>query len=253
MSEVAILRQKIQFVKNILSFFSNTLKYDFLFILLRMVSAELRIPTKRNDWRTRDGIFQFFARHWNESYNVMGSKPAIRWFCTHFKLLENLLVNKSFSLFLYDNWNDYGPYFSNHDFIQFIKTHTTLILTCLHDPQSLVDLCEEGKFGIQFAEILDNFHNGKKSTMVPVWAKKNIDVTMIAPSTPPEPIKVDTPPYYQPAPTPLVAPVTQPQPAPSAIPPPVECSQTITFDPMFVEPDFFEYDPVPVDDLEYLF
>ena len=91
----------IENVKRTMSVFSRYLRRDFLAILVKMISKELKIQTQRKDWRTRDGSFEFLAKHWDRIYSLLTEQTPIQWFVTRFDSLEKILCNRKFSIYLF--------------------------------------------------------------------------------------------------------------------------------------------------------
>ena len=156
----------IEQVKRTMSCFSRYLRRDFLALLVKMVSKSLHIQTQRKDWRTRDGTFEFLARHWDKAYPLFVERTPINWFATRFDSIEKILCNRKFSMYLYYNWDQYKDTLIQYDFIKFLQSNSLLVMQALEKGDISNSLFTNTKYGIEMGNIIKGFFQQPDSKMI---------------------------------------------------------------------------------------
>lgn len=114
-------------IVGVLKNYSRALRRDFLGNLVRITAKTLGKQTVRNDWRTREGMFNFLQQHWEFISKELNEDTFIKWYCSSFEQAERVLSEKSFVLFLRDHWLEYNDTFKTVSTVQALSRYSSII------------------------------------------------------------------------------------------------------------------------------
>lgn len=142
MKENVVIVIEMETIKQFLRHYSRLLRRDFLCILVKMSAQQFKIPTKRLDWRTRDGMFNFLQSIWIRLYPLLHEKTIFNWYLNYFQHLEKILSMKKFMMFIYNNWDKFQSILTDPDVILYMKNNENKISELVKEAYTrTIDLC----------------------------------------------------------------------------------------------------------------